>query len=290
MLPSFVITGYLGSGKTTLLINSARTHFRDRRVAVIVNEFGEVGVDGKVLKNAYSEVLELPEGCICCTLHAEFEKSLAEIRETYNPEVLLVETSGVSEPFPVLLSLQSLSCIIEGIICVIDSANFHRYKDQPTALHQIGGSNIIVLNKTDLASGEVVEALEKEVRELWNRYRVRNAFTGKPIFDRVALYRSEFGILPQEVFSGVFAVEKLLGGDPHRHSHGLEERVIPIEGGLEEAMGVLDSAGDDVVRIKGIVKEGEEGFLVNYSFGYKDVAPVGTYDGSSFLVVIKKRG
>ena len=76
MLPAFVITGFLGSGKTTLLINSARTHFKGRRTAVIVNELGKVGVDGKVLENAYSSVLELPEGCICCTLHAEFEKAI----------------------------------------------------------------------------------------------------------------------------------------------------------------------------------------------------------------------
>ncbi len=290
MLPSFVITGYLGSGKTTLLINSARTHFRDKKVAVIVNEFGEVGVDGKVLKNAYSEVLELPEGCICCTLHAEFEKSLAEIREIYSPEVLLVETSGASEPFPILLSLQNLSCSIEGIICVIDSANFHKYRDQPTALHQIGGSNIIVLNKIDLAEGEVIDALEKEIRDLWDKYRVRNAFTGEPIFEKVALYRAEFGVLPEEVFSGIFAVEGVLGGEVHQHSHSLEERVIGIEGGLEEAMRVLDSVGDEVVRVKGMVREGDEGFLVNYSFGYRDVAPIGRYEGKSFLVVISRRG
>jgi len=88
----------------------------------------------------------LPEGCICCTLHGEFEKSLREIREKYSPDLLMVETSGASEPFPVILSLQNLSCTIEGIICVVDS--------------------------------------------IWERYRLRNAFTGESIFEKVTIYRA----------------------------------------------------------------------------------------------------
>ena len=289
MLPSFVITGYLGSGKTTLLINSAKKHFRGKKVAVIVNEFGEVGVDGKILQNTYSQVMELPEGCICCTLHAEFEKSLAEIRDKYDPDVLMVETSGASEPFPIILSLQNLACTIEGILCVVDCANFHRYRDDPTALHQIGGSNIIVLNKIDLAEGEVVERLEKEIKDLWERYRIRNAFTGESIFERVAVYRSEFGNVPEEVFSGVFAVEKVLGIEDHGHEHGTEGEVVYLEGGIEEVEKFLDTLGEDVVRVKGIVKDEGGAYLVNYSFGYRDFAPFGGYEGRSFLVVIRRK-
>ncbi len=290
MLPSFVITGFLGSGKTTLLINSAKKHFKGKKVAVIVNEFGEVGVDGKVLQNTYSRVMELPEGCICCTLHAEFEKSLAEIREKYNPDLLMVETSGASEPFPIILSLQNLACTIEGIICVVDSANFYSYREDPTALHQIGGSNIVVLNKIDLAGGEVVEELEKEIKEIWENYRVRNAFTGESIFERVAVYRSEFGNIPAEVFSGVFAVERVSGFKDHSHEHHAESEVVYPEGGLEEVERFLDSLGEDVVRVKGIVKDEGGAYLVNYSFGYRDFAPLGDYLGRSFLVVIKRRG
>jgi G3E family GTPase len=289
MLPSFVITGYLGSGKTTLLINSARTHFKNKRVAVIVNEFGEVGVDGKVLQNAYSEVIELPEGCICCTLHAEFEKSLAEIRQKYDPEVLLVETSGTSEPFPVILSLQNLSCTVEGIICVIDSANFPRYQEESTALHQIGGSNIIVLNKTDLAEGEVVKELESRVRRIWEKYRVKNFFTGEPIFDRVSVYRATYGNVPEEVFSGVYSLGELVaiaGEHNHHPSHARE--VIELTGGVGEAEKILAGLGDEVVRAKGIVVEGDSAYLINYSFGYKDIAPIEGYEGKSFLVLIKR--
>jgi len=290
MLPSFVITGYLGSGKTTLLINSAKKHFGGKKVAVIVNEFGEVGVDGKVLQNTYSQVLELPEGCICCTLHGEFEKSLREIREKYSPDLLMVETSGASEPFPVILSLQNLSCTIEGIICVVDSANFHKYRDEPTALHQIGGSNIVVLNKTDLAEGEVVENLEREIKEIWERYRLRNAFTGESIFEKVTIYRAEFGNVPAEVFSGVFALEQVLSHETHTHSHGLDQEILNPRGGLEQVMKILDSFGEEVVRAKGIVVEDGIPYLVNYSFGYRDVAPIQSYEGTSFLVVIRRTG
>ena len=291
MLPSFVITGYLGSGKTTLLVNSARKHFKGKRVAVIVNEFGEVGVDGKVLENSYSQVMELPEGCICCTLHAEFERSLAEIREKYNPEILMVETSGASEPFPIIVSLQNLNCTVEGIICVVDSANFHRYRDKSTALHQIGGSNIIALNKTDLAGGEVVEELEKEVKRIWERYRIRNAFTGEAIFDRVAVYRAVRGALPKEVFSGVFSLQELKGFSHNmHHDHALVHEILTVRGGLEEAQRILDSLDEEVVRVKGIVKEGGLSYLVNYSFGYRDFAPIEGDVKESFLVLIKNKG
>jgi len=65
MISSFIITGFLGVGKTTLLLNTVKNYFQDRKIAIIVNEFGEVGVDGKILKNVYSQVLEISEGCIC---------------------------------------------------------------------------------------------------------------------------------------------------------------------------------------------------------------------------------
>jgi G3E family GTPase len=187
MLPAFVITGFLGSGKTTLLINSARTHFKGRRTAVIVNELGKVGVDGKVLENAYSSVLELPEGCICCTLHAEFEKAIGEIKQKYDPEVLFVETSGSAEPLPVMFNLKSLGFSVDGVLCVIDAKNFEKYSSESTALYQLGGSNIAVINKIDLVSEEELKNLERKVLELWEKYTVKNVFTGERIFKELRL-------------------------------------------------------------------------------------------------------
>ncbi|RLJ71206.1 G3E family GTPase [Hydrogenivirga caldilitoris] len=295
MTPAYVITGFLGSGKTTLLLNSAKEYFRDKKVAVIVNEFGEVGVDGKVLQNAYSKVMELPEGCICCTLHAEFEKGLAQIRADYNPEVLFVETSGASEPFPVMMSLQNLGCSIEAVICVVDSKNFHKYRENPTALHQIGSSNVIVLNKADLVDEEELKNLEGEIRDLWERYKLKNLFTGEEIFKRVAVYRAVYGKVPPEVFSGSYTMKELIDIPSHAHELKLSQEVLLLEEPVnyEELEKFINSLPETIVRAKGIVRleHSPNPVLVNYSFGLFEIGTeVPDFRGRSFLILIGEPG
>ena len=290
MLPAFVITGFLGSGKTTLLLNSAREHFSNKKVAIIVNELGEVGVDGKVLRNAYSEVLELPEGCICCSLHAEFEKAIEEIRLKYEPEVLLVETSGGAVPFPVILSLQSLGCSVDGVLCLVDCANFERYKEDSTARYQIGGSNIVVLNKTDLVAEERVSEIDREVREIWNLYRPVNSFTGEAFYTKLRVYRTTYGRLPAEVFSGTYTIPELKSiaiDHAHTHKHKVVSLLEPLD--YEELERRLRNLPDNIIRAKGIVRLKHYPFpvAINYSFGYIDnPVEVSGYDGPSFLVLI----
>ena len=176
MIQSFIITGFLGVGKTTMLTNTVQKHFADKKVAIVVNEFGDIGIDGNILSNVYSEVLEISEGCICCQLAEEFESGVLEIIEKYNPEIIFVETSGASEPFPIFLSLQNLGIAVEGVICVVDSKNLDSYKDNSTAKYQIGGSNIIVLNKTDLVNEEELEAVKNEVIDIKSKFYKYNGF------------------------------------------------------------------------------------------------------------------
>ncbi len=291
MLPALVITGFLGSGKTTFLMNSVREHFKGKRVAIVVNELGEVGVDGKVLKNTYSEVLELPEGCICCTLHAEFEKAIGEIREKYNPELLIVETSGGAVPFPVILSLQALGCSVDGVMCLVDCANFEKYKEDSTAKYQIGSSNVIVLNKIDLVGEDKIEKVEEEVKEVWQIYRPINAFTGEPYYTKVRIYRTQYGKLPQEVFEGLYTIPELKDF-PHRYSHNYKQKVInliePVD--YDELERKLKSLPENIIRAKGIVKLKHHAtpVAINYSFGRLDnPIEVPGYDGPSFLVLIE---
>ena len=125
MIQSFIITGFLGVGKTTMLTNTVKKYFPDKKVAIVVNEFGDIGIDGNILSNVYSEVLEISEGCICCQLAEEFESGVIEIMNKYDPEIIFVETSGASEPFPIFLSLQNLGISVEGVICVVDAKNFY---------------------------------------------------------------------------------------------------------------------------------------------------------------------
>ncbi len=286
MTPAFVITGFLGSGKTTLIVTAAKKHLKDKKVAIIVNEFGEVGVDGKILSMSYSKVVELSEGCVCCTLHGEFEKTLSEIRTNYNPDILVVETSGAAEPFPVMISLQNLDCTIEGIICLIDAKHFDEYKNNNIAKHQIGSSNILVLNKIDLI--EDTTTLEQELLKIWEENKLKNMFTGESIFERVKIYKTSYGKLPQEVFGGLFVIDKKLYGlaeNIHTHSH-LNQRVLYFEKPIN--IEDINDIVKDSIRAKGILKiEGSDfPYLVNYAFGYLDISPIENHDENKFFLVL----
>ncbi|MBT8344611.1 MAG: GTP-binding protein, partial [Sulfurovum sp.] len=211
MIQSFIITGFLGVGKTTMLTNTVKEHFSDKKVAIVVNEFGDIGVDGNILSNVYSEVLEISEGCICCQLAEEFESGVMEIMNKYNPEIIFVETSGASEPFPIFLSMQNLGVSVEGVICVVDSKNLDSYKDNSTAKYQIGGSNIIVLNKTDLVNDDELEAVKKDVIQIKEEYNIKNTLTGKTIFNSYVINNAEQGVVNKEVFEGVYKIDEIIG-------------------------------------------------------------------------------
>jgi G3E family GTPase len=116
MVNAYIITGFLGAGKSSMLTNTIKNHFSDKKVAIIVNEFGEIGVDLDILKNVHSDVIQISDGCICCQMAEEFDNGVIEIINKYNPEILFVETSGVTEPFPIFLSLQNLGLCVEGVI------------------------------------------------------------------------------------------------------------------------------------------------------------------------------
>ena len=208
---AFVLTGFLGVGKTTMLTNTVKHHFPDRQIAIIVNEFGDIGIDSKILTNVHSEVLEISEGCICCKLAEEFEKGVNEIIAAYNPEILFVETSGASEPFPIFLSLQNLGVSVEGVICVCDAKNFDAYKENATAKYQIGGSNVIVLNKTDLVSDEEIAAVKREIEQIKEQYNIKNTLTGQTIFNGYVTYEAQQGIVGKEVFEGILDLSEIVG-------------------------------------------------------------------------------
>ena len=294
MISSFVITGFLGVGKTAMLTNSVKEHFPDKKVAIIVNEFGDIGVDSTILKNVHSEVLEISEGCICCQLAEEFEAGVQEIIAKYNPEILFVETSGASEPFPVYYSLNTLGIAVEGIICVIDSKNCKTYMDEDIFKYQIGGSNILVLNKSDLVGEDELEALENDITLIKEKYNIKNTLTGVPIFKNHFFVRTSHGELGKEIFEDISLGEIENLDDVQKvaqSSNALISKTIYIK---ETTFDVLDSfittLPSDIYRAKGIVKlsDIEDTMIANSSFG--DVR-YEKYEGeikSSFLVLIGK--
>lgn len=296
MIQSFIITGFLGVGKTTMLTNTVKEHFSDKKVAIIVNEFGDIGIDGNILSNVYSEVLEISEGCICCQLAEEFESGVIEIMNKYNPEIIFVETSGASEPFPIFLSLQNLGISVEGVICVVDSKNINTYSDNSTAKYQIGGSNIIVLNKTDLVSKDELELVKKDLIKIKEEYNIKNTLTGKMVFNNYVIYTAEQGIAGKEVFEGVYKVDEIVGlAKDYKHlNHAMEDLITQKVAYLKEDIEfkdideVLKSIPKNIYRVKGIVKVKDvpNPLVINYSFGNVSFDEINEYSQASIMIFI----
>lgn len=296
MIQSFILTGFLGVGKTTMLTNTVKEHFSDKKVAIVVNEFGDIGIDGNILSNVYSQVLEISEGCICCQLAQEFESGVIEIINKYDPEIIFVETSGASEPFPIFLSLQNLGISVEGVICVVDSKNFGSYKDNSTAKYQIGGSNILVLNKTDLTTDEELEAVKKDVIQVKEEYNIKNTLTGKTIFNSFVINNAQQGLVSKEVFEGIYKVDEIVGmAKEYEHlNHTKEDSITQKVAYLKEDIffndvdEVLRSLPKSIYRVKGVVKVKDvpNPIVINYSFGNESFEELEEYAQPSIMIFI----
>ncbi|WP_346389571.1 GTP-binding protein [Sulfurimonas sp. NWX367] len=296
IIQSFIITGFLGVGKTTMLTNTVKKYFKDKKIAIVVNEFGDVGVDSKILTNVHSEVLEISEGCICCKLAQEFESGVSEIISKYSPDIIFVETSGASEPFPIFLSLQNLGISIEGIICVVDTKNFDTYKENSTAKYQLGGSNIIILNKVDLVTPAQLEEVKKEVIQIKEEYNIKNNLTGETVFNNYMIHYAQQGLVNKEVFEGVYKIDEVIGlAKDYKHlDHTGKDSITQKVAYLKDNVAfndidqLLSALPKSIYRTKGIVKVTDVAnpIFINYSFGDASYEELPEYKEKSLLIFI----
>ncbi|MEA1919722.1 MAG: CobW family GTP-binding protein [Campylobacterota bacterium] len=293
---AFIITGFLGVGKTTMLTNTVKQHFSDKNIAIIVNEFGDVGIDSKILTNVHSEVLEISEGCICCKLAQEFESGVIEITNKYNPDIIFVETSGASEPFPIFLSLQNLGVSVEGIICVVDAKNFNTYQDNSTAKYQVGGSNIIVLNKTDLVTKEDLLTVEKDIIQVKEKYNIKNNLTGATVFNNFVIHNAQQGVVNKEVFEGIYEIDEIIGLAKdyshldHTAKDSITQKLAYLKNNIEfnDIEELLSALPKSIYRVKGVVKTEDipNPIVINYSFGNTSYDELAQYNEASILIFI----
>ena len=190
-VPVSILTGFLGSGKTTLL-NRILSEEHGKRIAVIENEYGEVGIDHELVINADEEIFEMSNGCICCTVRGDLIRVLGNLMKRRDKfDYVLVETTGLADPGPVAQTFFMDDEIraefaLDGIVTLVDAAHIEQQigrSDEST--EQIAFADVLVLNKTDLVNGEVLDRLEARLQDMNRMAQVVRSERANVSLDRV---------------------------------------------------------------------------------------------------------
>lgn len=215
-IPVTVLTGYLGSGKTTLL-NRILSENHGQKYAVIVNEFGEVGIDNDLLVESDEEIFEMNNGCICCTVRGDLIRTVQNLMKRKGAfDAIIVETTGVADPAPVAQTFfmdedVRAASKLDAVVAVVDARHvLQRLEDTEEAEDQIAFADVILINKTDLVTAEELEKVEARIRSI-NPYAVRHRTERCSIDLKSVLDR------------GAFDLERILSLDPHFLEHGHHE-------------------------------------------------------------------
>ncbi len=190
-VPVTILTGFLGSGKTTLL-NRILSEEHGKRIAVIENEYGEVGIDQALVIDADEEIFEMSNGCICCTVRGDLIRVLGNLMKRRDKfDYVLVETTGLADPGPVAQTFFMDDEIraefsLDGIVTLVDAAHIEQQLGRSAeSTEQIAFADVLVLNKTDLVNGETLDGLEARLRDMNRMARVVRSERGNAPIDTV---------------------------------------------------------------------------------------------------------
>ena len=183
-MPVTIITGFLGSGKTTLL-NHILSDRQGLKVAVLVNEFGDINIDSQLLVSIDEGMVELSNGCICCTINEDLVDAVYKVLEREDRvDYMVIETTGVADPLPIILTFLGTELRdmtrLDSIVTMVDSETFTpEHFDSEAAFKQITYADITILNKTDLASTQKVLSVETYIKSIKEGARILHSEHGK---------------------------------------------------------------------------------------------------------------
>ena len=211
-IPVTVLTGYLGSGKTTLL-NRILSEDHGKRYAVIVNEFGEIGIDNDLIVESDEEIYEMNNGCVCCTVRGDLIRVVEGLmRRPGRFDAIVVETTGLADPAPVAQTFFMDEDVrsktkLDAVVALVDAKHLPlRLKDSSEAEDQIAFADVVVLNKTDLVTDEELRDVEVAVRAINPSARIhRTQRSGVP--------------LAEVLDRGAFDLKRAIDNDPHFLDH-----------------------------------------------------------------------
>jgi G3E family GTPase len=262
-LPVTVLTGYLGAGKTTLL-NRILTAQHGQKIAVIVNEFGEIGIDQQLVLNADEEILEMNNGCICCTVRGDLIRIIGKLMDKRHQfDYLLIETTGLADPAPVIQSffvdeVLYTKTILNAVVTVIDSKYVWEHWNCSEVQEQIAFADVILLNKMDLVTPEITTQLEQQVRNI-------NAIA--------KIYLTQNSAIELEAILGInaFDLKNALSIDPeflndaaHEHDESIFSVAITESGSVSSERfnrwmyQLVQAQGANLFRMKGILDVDDE--------------------------------
>ena len=263
--PITLITGPLGSGKTTLLRHVLATH--PAKIAIVMNEFGEIAIDTKVIQGKNVRIAELGGGCVCCSLLGEFEAAVTEIIEKVAPEMIIVETTGLAEPEALVFNIQEAlpQCRLDGVLSVIDADMLVRFPELGhTTRLQIEGADILLLNKVDLVDAKQIESLETKLCQV------------NPSAPIIRTERCQ--IDPELLFGIPQSREKKVAPPQHEHRPEFESFTFSSDNTFSRDCfeRFADALPANVIRAKGFVRFPDNAQLFNFVAGRWELEPFET--------------